>query len=70
MPKPKKHPETHFISAKVEFTYEVLARSKAEAEDKFMRAFQDLDTRGHMIENCFLEIEKVEDTHEHLGPAE
>ena len=70
MPKPKKHPETHFVSVKVEFVYEVLANNKREAEDKFMRDFSDLDCRADMVENCFLEIEKVENTHEHLGPSE
>lgn len=70
MPKQKKYPETHFVSVKVEFVYEVLARTKDEAEDKFMNAFTDLDIRGQMIEDCSIEIVKIENTHEHLGPAE
>jgi hypothetical protein len=70
MPKQKKIPETHFITVKVEFVYEQFARTKSEAEDKFMKAFCDLDSRRDMIENCFLEIVKVENAHEHLGPAE
>lgn len=70
MPKQKKYPETHFVTVNVEFTYEVLARTKREAEDKFMRSFEDPEIRGLMVEDCILEIMKIQNTHEHLGTAE
>jgi hypothetical protein len=68
--KTKKEKQTHFVTANITIVYEVFTDSKGKAEIKFMEAFENLDERAEMVRDCILEIEKVENAHEHLGDAE
>ena len=68
--KTKKQKQTHFVTANITIVYEVFTDSKGKAEAKFMEAFENLNERAEMVRDCTLEIEKVEDAHEHLGDAE
>jgi hypothetical protein len=74
MIKSKSKSQTYFVTATIEVVYEVFAKSKDEAESKFWEAIDDCGVRYDLAENCggssVTDIIKIEDAHEHLGPAE
>lgn len=72
--KKKTEPQTYFVTATIEIVYEVFAKSKKEAEAKFIEAIDDCEVRYDIAENCggsaVTDIIKIENAHEHLGESQ